>query len=128
MADFKRLSVWKRAHAMAIETHKVASRLHGSAHISLRNRMVRAAMSVPANIVEGREQPSEREFARFLSYSISSLSELEYHLLIGHDLRAIGDTDFRNLVSEVKIIRAMYHSLRKKLLPPAAGSSKAGSG
>lgn len=82
-------------------------------------------MSVPTNIVEGREQNSEREFARFLSYAIASLSEVEYHIIIGHDLDAISDTDFRSMITQVRIIRAKCHALRKKLLP-AAGSRNAG--
>lgn len=83
-------------------------------------------MSVPTNIVEGREQNSEREFARFLSYAIASLSELEYHIVIGHDLEAISDADFKSLLTQIRTVRPMCHSLRKKLLP-AAGSSNAGS-
>ena len=126
MADFRRLEVWKRAHAMAIDAHKIAGRMRGSVHISLRNQLVRAAMSVPTNIVEGRDQNSEREFARFLSYAIASLSELEYHIVIGHDLGAISDADFKLLLAQIRTVRPMCHSLRKKLLP-AAGSGNAGS-
>lgn len=99
--------------------------MRGSAHVALRSQLVRAAMSVPTNIVEGREQNSEREFARFLSYAIASLSEVEYHIIIGHDLDAISDTDFRSMITQVRIIRAKCHALRKKLLP-AAGSRNAG--
>jgi four helix bundle protein len=40
----------------------------------------RAAMSIPANIVEGKRQDSERNFARFLHYSLNSAYELEYHI------------------------------------------------
>ena len=50
--------------------------------------MIRAAMSVPANIVEGRWQISEREFCRFLRYALNSCSELEYHIVIGNRSRA----------------------------------------
>ena len=110
---------------MAIEAHRVAERMRGAAHTSLRNQLVRAAMSVPTNIVEGRDQKTEPEFARFLGYAIASLSELEYHVMVGHDLGAISDSDFRSLVSQIKTIRPMAHALRKKL-QPAAGSGKAG--
>ncbi|MEJ7757980.1 MAG: four helix bundle protein [Gemmatimonadaceae bacterium] len=54
-----------------------------------RNSIIRAAMSIPANSVEGREQASEKDFARFLRYSIGSASELEYHLIIGRDMELI---------------------------------------
>lgn len=123
MPDFKQLKVWKQSHAMAIEAHRVATRMRGAAHTSLRNQLVRAAMSVPTNIVEGRGQKSEPEFSRFLGYSIASLSELEYHLMIAHDIEAIRDTDFRSLVAQIKTIRPMLHALQKKL-QPAATSQK----
>ncbi|MFN2397641.1 MAG: four helix bundle protein [Gemmatimonadaceae bacterium] len=43
----------RRAHAMALDAHRVASRIRGSDHSSLRSQIIRSAMSVPANIVEG---------------------------------------------------------------------------
>lgn len=126
MTDSRRLEIWKRAHAMAIEAHHVSGRMRGAAYLSLRSQLVRAAMSVPTNIVEGREQTSEREFSRFLGYAIASLSELEYHIIIGHDLNAIPTGDFESLLHQIKTVRAMAHSLRKKL-SQAAGGQKAGS-
>lgn len=42
--------------------------------MSLRNQMVRAAMSIPANIVEGSGQESRLEFGRFLRYAANSAS------------------------------------------------------
>ncbi len=123
MADFKKLEVWQRAHAMAIETHRVAGRMRGSVHSSLRNQLVRAAMSVPANIVEGREQKSEGDFRRFLGYSVASLTEVEYHLMMGHDIGAIQKADYRSLLAQTKTIRKMIHGLIKRL-KPAADSQK----
>lgn len=92
-------------------------------HVSLRNQLVRAAMSVPTNIVEGRSQKSEKDFGRFLGYAVGSLSELEYHLMIGHDLGAINDTDYLSLRSEVIEIRKMTYTLIKRIAPSAQSSN-----
>ena len=54
-------------------------------------------MSIPANIVEGRCQKSERDFARFLGYALNSSTELEYHLIVARDFRAITLSDFNSL-------------------------------
>lgn len=62
MSDFKRLKVWRKAHALALNAHRVANGMRGSVHMSLRNQLIRAAMSIPTNIVEGRGQKSELEF------------------------------------------------------------------
>jgi four helix bundle protein len=40
--------------------------------------MMRAAFSIPTNIVEGTGTLSGKEFARFLTIALKSTSELEY--------------------------------------------------
>ncbi len=72
-------------------------------------------MSVPTNIVEGREQKSEAGFARFLRISLASLSELDYHLLAGRDIGAITTSDYRSLSSQVEEVRMMLHGLARTL-------------
>lgn len=127
MADYRRLKVWQQSHVLAIETHRIAVHMRGRAHSALKNQLVRAAMSVPTNIVEGREQASEADFARFLGYSIASLTELEYHLMIARDIGAIQPSDFESLHSQVVRIRPMAIALQRRL-KPAAGSKQARSG
>jgi four helix bundle protein len=115
MSDFKKLRVWRKAHALTLNVHRVAASIRGSQYAPLRSQMVRAAMSMSANIVEGREQESEREFARFLRYALASTSELEYHLIVARDVRAITDTDFSTTLDELIDVRKMLHGLRTKL-------------
>jgi four helix bundle protein len=55
--------------------------------------MFRAAASIPANIAEGRRQESEKEFGRFLRYALNSASELEYHIILARDTKAIPEDD-----------------------------------
>ena len=88
-------------------------------------RRFRAATSIPANIAEGRRQESEKEFARFLRYALNSSSELEYHLILAHDTKAISEDDFRSLVTQTIRVRKMLYALLKCLsvsdrTPPAA--------
>ena len=115
MADFKQLHVWRKSHALALNAHRVASRIRGSQHASLRSQITRAAMSIPANIVEGRGQKSERDFGRFLGYALNSSSELEYHLIVARDTRAISRADFASLLSQVVEARRMLHGLLARL-------------
>ena len=125
MADFKKLEVWRKAHALALNAHRVALGIRGSQYVSLRNQIIRAAMSIPANIVEGREQKTDPEFARFLRYALASASELEYHLIIARDIRVIGSDDFISLVRQVKDVRMMLFGLLKKLNPAISHSKDA---
>jgi four helix bundle protein len=116
MSDFKRLKVWRKAHAVALNVHRTASRIRGSDNASLRSQMLRAALSIPTNIVEGTGQQSGKEFGRFLSISLKSTSELEYHLIVARDLKAISANDFISLSAQTIEVRKMLHGLRSRVV------------
>lgn len=115
MSDFRKLDVWKEAHQLALECNRIAVTIRGAPYASLRSQIIRAAISVPANIVEGREQRTEKEFARFLRYSLGSASELEYHFIFAHDLNLISTQAFESLVERVTRVRKMLNGLISKL-------------
>ena len=116
MSDFKKLKVWRKAHALALNVHAVATRIRGSDNASLRNQLLRAAQSVPTNIVEGTGHTSGREFGRFLSIALKSTSELEYHLTFGRDTHAISLSDFASLSAQTIEVRKMLHGLRNRVV------------
>jgi len=115
MTDFKKLTVWQKAHIMALDAHRVAGEIRGGSDGSLRNQIVRAAMSVPANIVEGCGQRSSREFSRFLRISLNSTTELEYHLIIARDLRIVSGSNSLSLISQGIEVRKMLYGLLRHL-------------
>jgi four helix bundle protein len=119
MSDYKRLQVWQKAHALAIHAHRTALRIRASHYSSLKSQIIRAAMSIPANIVEGRRQESERDFARFLRYSLNSAYELEYHVTLACDIGVIPDADATTLIAEGVEVRKMLHGLLNRITPPS---------
>jgi four helix bundle protein len=114
MSDFKKLTVWRKAHGLTLNVHRIATTIRGADNAALRNQILRAAMSIPANIVEGTGQASGAEFGRFLSIAIRSASELEYHLILGHSIRVISTTEFESLSSQTIEVRKMLYSLRNR--------------
>ena len=115
MADFKKLLVWQKAHALAVNTAKLAGKIRGPAHSSLRSQLVRAAMSVDANIAEGRAQKSQREFLRYLNIAINSACEVEAHLLMARDTDALPATDCLQLLEQMVEVRRMLYGLAKRV-------------
>jgi len=73
-------------------------------------------MSIPTNIVEGTGQESGKEFCRFLSIAVKSSSELEYHLILAHDLGAMTRSNFESLSAQVVEVRKMLYALRSRVL------------
>ena len=115
MADFKKLRVWRKAHALALNAERIVAEIQGATHRSLRNQLNRAAMSIPTNIVEGRGKKTDRDFARYLGYALGSACELEYHIMLARDIGAISDTDFNALLRQVVDTKRMLHGLIDRL-------------
>jgi four helix bundle protein len=115
VADFKKLLVWEKAHALMVAIHHLAKRIRRSYDVALRSQMNRAALSIPTNIVEGRRQRSDAEFARFLRIALNSGFELEYHLIAARDIGAISESESDALISQVIEVRKMLHGLIRRL-------------
>ena len=127
MQDFKKLQVWRKAHALALSIDRICKRIRGSQYASLRNQLFRAGTSIPANIAEGRRQSSEKEFGRFLRIALNSSSELEYHLILARDTKVIPETEFVSSVSQTITVRKMLYALLKCLaLPEREAARKTG--
>lgn len=126
MSDFRKLKVWRKAFSLVLTTHKLAQRVRGAEYLSLRSQLIRAAMSIPANIAEGREQKTERGFANFLRHALASATELENHYLIAKGLGAIPRTGCDSAISQTVEVKRMLHGLINRLgtdppKPPGAG-------
>ena len=116
VADYRKLHVWKKAYALALNADRVAAEIRDGAHKPLRSQLNRAALSVPTNIVEGRAKKSDKDFARFLGYALASATELEHHIMIARDVGAVSNADAKSLMDQVAEVRRMLHGLIDKLL------------
>ena len=83
---------------------------------ALRGQMIRSAESIPFNIAEGCGASSRKEFARYLSISIKSTSELESQLQLSRDYGILPRDTWQKAANETEEIRKMLHGLRKKVL------------
>ena len=115
VSDFRKLDVWRKAHDLALSVNQAAAGIRASRYASLRNQMLRAAMSIPANIVEGSGQESRKEFGRFLRYAINSASELEYHLMMAKDVRVLAAGDSSSLATRTVEVRKMLIGLLRRV-------------
>ena len=118
MGDYRKLEVWRKAHALALNAHRLATAMRTRDQAALRNQIIRAGFSVPANIVEGREQRSDPAFARFLRIALGSASELDYHLRAAHDIGAIKPPDYRVIEAQLAEVRMMLRGLINRVEPP----------
>jgi four helix bundle protein len=124
MGDFRKLKVFEKGHPIAIRVHRLAKAMRDSRFLSLRNQMIRAAESIPTNIVEASRQSSNRDFARFLGYSVGSATELEYQLTLARDIEAAPADEASTLIADVVEVRRMLYGLIRRVTKPPPPKDK----
>lgn len=115
MQDYKKLSTWEKAHLLAIAIYQVTSDFPKDELFGLTSQIRRACVSIPANIAEGCGRGSSVELGRFLQIAQGSASELEYHILLAHDLKLLNDQEYDRLGGQVNEVRKMLTMLIRKL-------------
>ena len=115
MRDFKKLEVWERAHQLTLVVYKATASFPNNELYGLTSQVRRAAVSIPANIAEGCGRDSEGELTHFLQIAMGSASELEYHLLLAHDLGFIDSEIYQQLSTDLGILRRKLNVFIQKL-------------
>jgi four helix bundle protein len=115
LQNFKTLKVWEKGHKLALAVYKMTARFPKNEMYGLTSQMRRAAASIPANIAEGCGRSGRAELGRFLHVAAGSASELEYHLLLAHDLAFPGDPEYRALEGQVVEVKRMLSGFVQRL-------------
>lgn len=115
MKNFRDLSVWEKSHWLTLATYKATRAFPKDEIYGLTSQMRRAAASIPANIAEGCGRGGNVEMARFLRIALGSASELEYHLLLAHDLGLLTAETHLQLEAQTIEVKRMLTGLTKKL-------------
>ena len=115
MKDFKNLTAWSRAHELTLKVYGVTKGFPREEAFGLTSQLRRACASIPANIAEGCGRSGDAELARFLIIAAGSASEVEYHLLLAHDLGYLGHAEHGRLNGEVNELKRMLTAFIQKL-------------
>ncbi len=111
---FEELLVWQKAHKMVLELYLITKSFPHQEIYCLTSQMRRAAISVPANIVEGFRKNGKADKLRFLNIAQGSLDELKYYIILSLDLGYISEDKIKGLIEEVsKLIEGYSKGIRK---------------
>ena len=81
----------------------------------LTSQVIRAAVSIATNIAEGCGRGSKNELKQFLQISMGSASEVEYQILLSHELGYMGSKAYESLNSDVQEVKKMLSSYIVKI-------------
>lgn len=108
---FEQLKVWKTAHELVLEVYKVTKNFPQEEKYSLVDQIKRSSSSIAANIVEGNERKTKKEFVQYLYQAKGSCAETKYHLLLSRDLGYLNIADYLKLAGMTIEISKMLASL-----------------
>ena len=84
--DHRKLRVFSQADALALAVYAETATFPQDERFGLRNQVRRAAVSVPANIVEGCARRKEGEYLQFVNIATGSAAETLYLLELSNRL------------------------------------------
>ena len=86
MGSYRELDVWQQAMELAVACYEASGDFPNYETYGLTSQLRRAAVSVHANIAEGRGRQHTAEFIQHVSIATGSLAELETHIEIARRL------------------------------------------
>lgn len=120
MATIKRfedLDAWKKGRALSWSVYNMTQQKAFYKDFALRDQIRRAAISVSANIAEGFERRSNKEFAYFLGIAKGSAGEVRSLFYLALDYGYIDEKSFKNILNlaeeTIQIIAGLIRYLSK---------------
>jgi len=124
MRNFKELDVWRESHKIVLEIYAQTALFPKEEQYGLISQMRRSAQSIPTNIAEGCGRNSEKDFLRFCHIAMGSASELEYQLILSHDLKYIKQSDFESLSNQLVTLKKRLNAFIQYLRTQTPNSPK----
>jgi four helix bundle protein len=113
--SFEDLEIWREGCDLAVEIYRNARAGELSKAYGLRDQITRAAVSIPANIAEGKERETVAELIRYLYIAKGSAGELRTHLHICYRIGYIDEGTCGTLMEQTKILSKKLSSFIRTL-------------
>ena len=115
----KDLEVWQKAVDLVTVIYGTTKVFPKEELYTLTSQIRRAAISIPANIAEGRGKRSTRDFMRYIHIAYGSACELETLLIIAGNLGYVTREQCESLFPDIericRMLNGMLAGLEKKL-------------
>ena len=115
--SFFDLEVWQLAHKLVLDVYKAVENFPKKEEYRLISQLLRAVVSIPTNIAEGKGRNTLKDYIHFLIIARGSLEETKYLLYLSKDLNYINIDFYENLNSQSNLIGKKLNALIGSLTP-----------
>lgn len=109
--SFRDLLVWQKAMDLAVKCYGVSKRLPRDEQPVLGYQIRKCAVSMPANIAEGKSRQSTPVYTNHLWIAHGSGAELESHLELGARIKVVTQREAEVLIADAQEIGRMLQGL-----------------
>lgn len=113
----KDLEVWRLSMALAKSIYRLTDQFPKKEEYRITSQLIRAAISIPANIAEGNSRGTRKDYAHFVSIARGSAAELETLLILAREVGFAAPETFTQAESETVRVGQMLNALRRSLTP-----------
>ena len=106
---FEDIQSWQEARVLTKQVYGITKELQFRRDQALCGQIQRASVSIMANIAEGFDRQSRKEFVQFLYYASASASEVQSHLYVALDQRYISEQDFGIMYEQAKKTKSLIN-------------------
>jgi four helix bundle protein len=113
--SYRDLTVWQKAMDLAEEAYRLSRLMPKAEEYRLTSQLLRAAVSVPANIAEGHSRGTRKDYANFINIARGSLAESETLLLLARRTGLLDEAQATKALTLANEVGRMLTALRRSL-------------
>jgi four helix bundle protein len=106
---FEDIQGWQEARNLTKIIYELTKKLPFRRDRGLCRQIQEASVSVMANIAEGFDRQSKKEFIKFLYYASGSGSEVQSHLYVALDQEYISGEDFTGVYNQARKMKSLIN-------------------
>ncbi len=106
---FEDIQGWQEARNLTKIIYELTKKLPFKRDRGLCNQIQGASVSIMANVAEGFDRQSKREFIKFLYYASGSGSEVQSHLYVALDQEYISGADFTDAYNQARKTKSLIN-------------------
>jgi len=114
-SSFRQPDVWALAMDLVMDVYSLSALFPRDERFGLTAQVRRAAVSIPANIAEGKARFGHGEYRRFISIALGSVAELQTELEIAERLKFVSAEQLAATREKLHHVGPMLTNLAKRL-------------